>query len=349
MKHRVCACLAAFAFTAIVGPRAASANPDLLEAKRLLEELYVEKAGKKFEEALEQGDSDPTTTAEIHMGRGQVAAALGDKKKALEAYKHALAIDPLLDLPAGTSPKVAQPLQDARALFRGDAKQLALAVNIDTADGVRASASVLSDPFSMVSGIAVEYKDNEGDSNTKSIRSKSDLMQIPLESETISITVSLIDEHGNKLVTNDLLELPSGERVSVGGGEGGEGGGDEEPGEGGGGGSIVTNWMLWGGLAVAAGATGTGFGIWTRSIVSDIDDMTQNSGMHEFSDVLALEEKAKSRALIANISFGVAGACAIAAGVFYFTGDKGNSEERNTAFVPMLGPDQVGITALSRF
>ena len=78
--------------------------------------------------------------------------------------------------------------------------------------------------------------------------------------------------------------------------------------------------------------------------------MIDNSSMVEFSAVERLEDKAKQRALIANVAFGVAGACAVAAAVFYFTvdGDSGN-KERRTTLTPTIGPDSVGVSAAIRF
>ena len=328
------------------------ANPDLEKGRRLLAELFVDKAGVAFKNALEQGDSDPATTAQIYMGLGEVAAVVGTPKKAEEYFRHALAIDTLLDLPPGTSPTVQEPLSKARASFR-KLKPLAAAVNIDTANGVRASVSVTSDPLDMVAGASVIFEIGDK-KKTRNFKSGKQRIPIPLAEKSTAITVSLIDKHGNRIVTNDRIELPEGKKI-------GDNSSDKDNSsdipitksttsqQS----SIATNWIVWAGAAAVFGATGTGFGLWSRSAINEIDDLKKNSENVEFKTVLDLEDKAKQRALLANIGFGLAGACAIAATVFYFRGRASHSQDesvsRHAEIIPIVSPNQIGFAAALHF
>lgn len=62
----------------------------------------------------------------------------------------------------------------------------------------------------------------------------------------------------------------------------------------------------------------------------------------------ALNQTARSRALGANISFGIAGAAAIAAGVLWFTGAP-ESPAHHVALVPSIAPGETTIAVFGRF
>ncbi|MEO7732775.1 MAG: hypothetical protein ABIY55_17525 [Kofleriaceae bacterium] len=62
----------------------------------------------------------------------------------------------------------------------------------------------------------------------------------------------------------------------------------------------------------------------------------------------ALIEAGQSRALGANIAFGIGAAAVIAAGVLWFTGGR-EPPEQNLAIVPTLGPAETGVVVFGRF
>jgi hypothetical protein len=63
----------------------------------------------------------------------------------------------------------------------------------------------------------------------------------------------------------------------------------------------------------------------------------------------ALIKAAQGRALDANVSFGIAAAAAIGAGVLWFTGAPVAEDPGRVSVVPRMAPDETGIVILGRF
>jgi hypothetical protein len=100
-----CAAAICAAFLALATPGAARAD-DLDLGKQLYHQLDYESARV----ALLRGASspDPHRRAEAYLYLGLIDTVEGDDKSARESFRSGLVLDPQLELPLGTSPKVAK-------------------------------------------------------------------------------------------------------------------------------------------------------------------------------------------------------------------------------------------------
>jgi tetratricopeptide (TPR) repeat protein len=68
--------------------------------------------------------------------------------------------------------------------------------------------------------------------------------------------------------------------------------------------------VVWSGLATGVALTaGIVFGLQARALEQDLDAINADSGNHTFVDAMDLEQRARDRALMANIGFVAAAAC----------------------------------------
>lgn len=87
------------------------------------------------------------------------------------------------------------------------------------------------------------------------------------------------------------------------------------------------------GLALAAGGTGLGMGLWARSLEDEAADLSL-----PYAEADKKHNQASTRALLANVMFGVAGAAAVTSAVLFYFGYR--SLERpaaSAALVPLPG------------
>jgi hypothetical protein len=63
----------------------------------------------------------------------------------------------------------------------------------------------------------------------------------------------------------------------------------------------------------------------------------------------ALLKAAHSRALAANVAFGIGVTAAIGAGVLWFTGAPDAEDPRRVSVVPSVGPGETGVIVMGRF
>lgn len=100
-----------------------------------------------------------------------------------------------------------------------------------------------------------------------------------------------------------------------------------------------------GGLALLAGGGAVVLGLQAKGFESDASDKCPQNPCGANADAAnALVDRAKQRALFANIGYGVAAGAAAAAAVLWFTG-----APREVAVVPSVGGEVVGLAAAGRF
>lgn len=339
-------------------------------ARNEIGELRYEDAQKTIEKAIKSGTNGPADMAELYLLLGEVKASLGDDEAAEDSFKRALAIDPAAQLRDGLSPKIREPFGKARKAMRGK-KPLALQHRILKQDPPTIAVLVQSDPFGMVIGGRLIFKNADGAERSVAGMGK-ERIDLKLPKGTSKFTVAGIDDHGNRLIelgsaseplTLDIEGGAAPAPTSGGEEEGGDagdqdgGGGDDE----GSGTPVVTkssggkstplyaHWMVWGGAAVGVAGIGVLTGLATRSAVNELDDVRQNSQDYEFSHAQALADKAERRALYTNIAFATAGACAIVSGWLFWRQRGDDKREQETALVPMLAPDSAGVAAHLEF
>ncbi|MEJ7600055.1 MAG: hypothetical protein WKG01_19260 [Kofleriaceae bacterium] len=75
--------------------------------------------------------------------------------------------------------------------------------------------------------------------------------------------------------------------------------------------------MLWAGVALGFGATGSVFALLASATRADLDAVVANSGEHTLAEAEALDRRGDRQTLIANLTFGAAGLCAAGAVIDY--------------------------------
>ena len=94
----------------------AHADDNLAEAIRLEAALEDDQALASVERLIAAGNTtEPARLAELHLYAGRLAAGLERPDAARTHFAIAIALNPALTLPAGTSPKITAPFEAARA------------------------------------------------------------------------------------------------------------------------------------------------------------------------------------------------------------------------------------------
>lgn len=322
--------------------RTASANPDLQEAKLAVADLDYERALNHLERALLWGRSSPEQVSEILLLSGQVQAALGDADKAEQFFFEMLTLDPSIALPTGSSPKLMEPFAKARERI-STSQGLIAECELD-ASVPAVVVTVTSDPGSLVDGARAIYrlpdsKDTAGGLQTVEVRSR-DAITLALPAvDRLQLYCALIDKYGNQLLEmgspTDLqtLKLPRRAR---------DGAGPSQP--------WIKHWATWGGLTVASAAAGGFFASRVGAAQDELDALNENSAEHEFSAAKAIEDRGRRNALLANLSLGVAGACAVVAVIQFIRRPKRSSaNERSALIAPTLVPGGAGVALVTNF
>jgi hypothetical protein len=296
-------------------PALAQENAKLAQARRELDALQYDKARDSLAAALAAGDSGPAQVQEIHRLAGEVAAALGDAKGATEHFKRLLALDPNAQPKAGASPKITQPFDAARAWFKGKAPlRVSLVVDPGGAEPTIA-IQVESDPLKMVRAARAVLRAADGRESTLEAGGVAPYALVVPGGGRFEGKAAVVDEHGNRLVEMDVVVEPVATPVTKRGGGGGR--------------PLYARWWLWAGVMGAAGATGVIFGLRVLDAQDELDALNADSMNHQFSEAQEIEDRGRRDALIANISFGVAGVAAVAAGYCLFsTLREGGGERR---------------------
>lgn len=323
VSRRTIACAALAAALIEVGP--VRAEPALLgKAQAALDDLRYEEAAELADRAWRAGGNRRDELVAIFRLAGQVAVTLGNGELAEGYFIRLLTLEPEAQLPDGISPKIAARFAAARAKTPG---RLRAGVR---AEGTRVSAEITSDPVKMVSAVRARWgKDGVAEAITPDPL----VVDLPIERPT-EVDVALLDEHGNLLVEDRLLvsppraAAPARARTQAQVGQslaernaGATTAGDsrapvfEAEDDGGrlAGPPIYTRWQIWAGAAGALGAVGIVFGLKARSSQSELDDLNDQSGGHDFRDAKEVEDQLRRDALVANVSFVLAAGSGTAA------------------------------------
>ena len=315
--------------------------------------------------ALASGTNSPAQTARLYMLLGEVHASMGQDDDAAQAFDRALVIDPSVELRKGLSPKIREPFADARHKMRG--KRIEIAHRVLKRDKPTVAVVVVSDPLGMVVGARLAYTTDGGEQRSIAAGGK-DRVDLELPDGVKSFVVGAIDEHGNRLAAIGSPDHPLSLDVNSGGrthsGSDSQGSGlhiesNDHGGDGGGSSSssgtpLYAHWAVWGGAALVLAGGGTWAGLSARSAQNKLDTMRKNSDMYEFSQVQAVADRAKSRALLADIGFAAAGACAVVSVVLYIrhhgkSSEHDSADEPHTALAPLVGSGRLGVAASIRF
>jgi hypothetical protein len=113
---RLVAIVVVLGLAGTAGADSPTSPPELAEAIRFERALDYDQALAVVTRILERGTlTDPDQLAELHFYAGRLAAGLDRADDARQHFAIALALKPDLALPAGTSPKLLAPFEDAHA------------------------------------------------------------------------------------------------------------------------------------------------------------------------------------------------------------------------------------------
>ena len=328
----VCALLGALTLTA--GGRLATANepadnPDLVAARAAIDELDFEIARSRLEDALRWGRNSPSQMAALWRLTGEVQAALGDEQAAEEHFFLMLTLDPTAELPTGVSPKLATPFARAKqriATTGGLRGRCQLAPNASAV-----TVHIDADPGQQVVGARAIYRmPTTGTTQTAEARGR-EAITLALPAVTgLQLQCALIDRHGNRLLTLDSTTAPRplADPGALGASRpdmSHRGATDSQ--------SLVAHWASWSALAAASAAAAGYMSLRVRADEAALRDLNAASADHDFSEAAAIADRGRRNALMANLGFAVAGACATVAIVQFVRRPRGRRVGERTSLI----------------
>jgi hypothetical protein len=314
----------------LLAPRLAwgqAPNPDLSRARQSLEALRYTESSKALEAARARSGNDRETLLQILELQGVVAAMLNQSAKARTAFQTLAVLAPEHQLTGDYAPRVVTPFFEAK----GWVEDQNAALRFEAAPAAKTEQNVESLAVQTTSdvlqlGRSVRFHLHpEGTAWTEQ---ESPLAEgkasVAVEGERIQWWAELLDEHQAVLALvgsaeDPLTELsPRVEALSRALTQ------PTTPEDSAGGTSLRTASYALLGAAVGTGAAGGYFGLRSRSArkeISDarVDEQGVTVGLTQ-REALALDERARSSAKVANVLFGVAGATAIAGGTLWVLG-----------------------------
>ena len=308
----------------------------LAQARKAVAASDYTAARGQLASALEAGGHSPGDLAELYRLSGTVYAALGDGKAAAAAFTRLLVLSPKATLPAGTSPKIRRPFDDAVHYMVG---REPLELKIETAGKPPAIAIVVvSDPLDMVARARVVFSLDGGAEQTKEIVA-SERTEVALpQGARIEARVAALDVHGNRLIklgSKDapivILGDPPPVAVRV---------APPPPSQ-----VVATapvearplylQWWPYAAATVALGGATAYFGLSARSATNDLQQIVDDPA-HSPAEASAVEDRARRKVLYTNIGLGVTAAFAVTPGVLFVVAPGAHAEVRVTA-APMPG------------
>jgi hypothetical protein len=321
-------------------------NPHLARARVELDQLRFDEARSSLATALRSGGSTPDEIAEIYRLSGQVAAALGDVAEAENSFRRFLALSPGATLPAGTSPKITAPFSAAQAKMQGSPP---LAVRLEGEPGWPLVVRVVveSDPMSMIAGAEIEWW-VEGEEPRRATESGDGPIDVPIPlaeqpGARILVRGTAIDRFGNHLreVGRDepiVVWQPSG-RPPV----------EEPPVETTRSRPFYARSYTWAAVTIGFLGIGTYYAFKVRSTQDELDDIEANPLEHDYSEWVDVKERGEREALIANITFGAAGAFAIVTTILLVRDLTSSDGEPAVRAEPVAWPGGAGLFVTGRF
>ena len=276
------AAIAAVLALATAPARADEPDP-LVEAMRLEGQLDYQNALIIVEKAIAQGTADHDRLVSLHRFAGRLAAGLDRTKQAEEHFAILLALAPSESFAEGTSPKITEPFDAARA------RTVPLRVNVNVERGA-VSITPAADPLGIVRGIAVKLGTNE-------LRERNAL-RVAIPAGTHATEVSALDMFGNRVWTQPISyevshdQPPRGTLLAI-----------TRP--------FYARWPFWTATTVLAGGAGA-LCAWRFDSAQNEWNRLKAMGA-EYSTLQDVEQRGHRWALAANISFGAAAVSGITA------------------------------------
>jgi len=306
------ALILAFATATTTNAYADDREQELAEAKRLESALEYDKALVIVERVIASGGATREQLVELHVLAGKLAAGLDREQIAEDHFARALALAPATTLPDGTSPKITRPFDSARA------HTVPLRVSAGVERGI-AMINVEGDALKLVAGLVVKIA---GAAELREPQGR----RIELPDRARATEVIAIDAYGNQVWSQRVVESTAPPPPPP------------PPGR-----PIYKSPWLWGSLFVVTAGVGA-VGAWQLTKAqNEWNDL--NDGTHDYSELLAIEQRGKRWGVAANIGFGLAAATGLVTAWFIVTG---RSSSSTTAAVVATG-DGLGVAINGRF
>lgn len=293
------------------------------------------KARAELTKLIGMGRSGPVELAEIHRLYGIVAGAQGETQVATVAFQLALALNPKLTMPVGTSPKIARPFASAQNFIK---TRDPLRVKTETSTTPPSvTLVILADTMSMVARMRVTFTVDGGPEQTREGTGKERItIELP-EAERLDLRVAALDTMGNRVAEVGTVDVPiviigkpavkvPDKQIVVAPPRPPPPPPKQRP--------TYLQWWLWGGATVVFAGTASVFGLAAITAKSDLEHLNATSPSHTFDEAKDLESTARTRVLVANIAYGAAAVCGVTAVILYLTRPDG-TPDRRTAIVPV--------------
>jgi hypothetical protein len=260
----------------------------LARAQAAVDAVDYDTAKKLVARAFAAGGMVPGELARAHRFAGEVAAAVGDEGSAREHFVRWILLDPRASMAPGVSPKISAAFEAARK----DTEKLGpmtLVARVERSEGKAVVIVDAQDPVDLIA--RVQVRTGAGELSERGLR-----VELPaVDREVVHATVTALDKDGNELWKDELRAAPLIKPEKSDG---------------------SSRWIAigaLGGLAVVAGGLGGYFGSQVGTAEDDLAALHADSSNHTYDEAKDIEDRGKRNALLANLSFGVAGAAAAAA------------------------------------
>ena len=281
-----------------------AADP-LADARAAMDELRFDQALVALDAAERSGANGPGQMVDLARMRGQALASMGRADEAVTAFRRWLALEPHASLPDGSSPKIARPFEQAQKLA------VPLKVHHDVSAAGVVTLYVDADPLNMVAGARARFRNRAGIEQTVEGRGTAKVPLVMPAGVRLEVVLAAIDRYGNRLdeIPGVVIEAGAAPPTAV-----------DEHGEPTASPPLWSRWWLWGGAAVAVAGAGVAFGVLASGAEDDVKRLNMQSTTMpiDFAQAKAREDDAHTDALLANISFGVAGALAITSAILLY-------------------------------
>ena len=321
-------------------------DSDLAEAKAEMAKLDYDAAIALLEQAEKSGKNQPADMVEIYRAMAESHAAMGRTDAAETAFRRLLALDPSIELPAGSSPKLIGPFTGAREFLAR--RRIAVECRRSAADA--ATLVVQSDPVDLVAGARLVTGDGRAVGDDARGQGR---VALAIPGGTSPAGCAALDRHGNVLARADLSATPE------------EAAPEEDAAGAASGGTVVTTapaddrsrpivarWWLYAGLGAAAGGVALYYGLKVKQAEDDLEELHQQTmqpdHMITYADALAVEDRGERYARNANIALAVTGVFAAVSGgllIHQLVTDRQRDEgEPSVGAAPLPGGAAVNLT-----
>lgn len=302
----------------------------LLEAREAMEAAEFARVLTSTTNAIASGALTSLQLQECYRIEGEALVAMGKAAEARSAFSKLLLMNPAAVLGEFVSPKISEELEAARSALAGAALQ----AKADARPGGGVAIEVTADPQAMSREVELAYV-GRGGAEAK-VRSKlsngSASFDVPAGAAA-SVHLRLLDLHGNTLAEYAVTRtVPVAVAVAV---ETTSKKKSVQPSP-----ALWSRWWVWAAGGATLAAVGGGFGLASRSSQDELDEVLRNPSEHYFGEARELEDRSRSRARWANVSFAAAGGLVAASAYFYW---RGRSDE-SPVLVPSI--DDSGASSL---